>query len=425
MTPCRDNVTFRRPALPRGRPGGSAMIGHVAPVTPPSTDQLPAPRDEASALAPYDAVLLFSFGGPDGPDDVLPFLRNVTAGKNIPDERLAEVAEHYHHFGGRSPINGQNLALQAALRDELARRGIDVPVLWGNRNWAPYTREALAEAHAAGARRLVALVTSAYSSYSGCRQYRENLWTALDELAGQAGDPQAGHPLVVDKVRSYFNHPGFVQANVDAVVEAFGRFDDATGWPRLVFVTHSIPDTMEEASTVAGASYREQHLDVARTVADAASDRLGRAVEWDLAYCSRSGPPSQPWLEPDVNDHLGALAAAGTTSAVLSPIGFVSDHMEVAFDLDTEALETARELGMTVVRADSVGVRAPFVSGLVDLLLERAAIARADDAGQERPAQETVGGLPPFRSVCAPGCCRMRAGVDSGRPAACSSDPLS
>ena len=385
-------------------------------VTPPTTD-LPA-DPSVGGLAPYDAVLLFSFGGPNGPDDVLPFLRNVTAGKNIPDERLAEVAEHYHHFGGRSPINEQNLALRAALQDELRRRGLDVPVVWGNRNWEPYTRDALAEARAAGARRVVALVTSAYSSYSGCRQYRENLWTALDEVATPDGDA-----LVVDKVRSYFNHPGFVQANVDAVVEAYEGTPADAPWPRLVFVTHSIPDTMEDASKVAGASYREQHLDVARTVADAATDRLGRRVEWDLAYCSRSGPPSQPWLEPDVNDHLAVLAAAGTTSVVLSPIGFVSDHMEVAFDLDTEALETARELGMTAVRADSVGVREPFVRGLADLLLERAAIARADDAGVPRPAEATVGLLPPFRSVCVPGCCRMRDGVDSGRPAACSTDP--
>ncbi|MCC2335733.1 ferrochelatase [Cellulomonas wangsupingiae] len=394
-------------------------------MTPPTTELPSVPPGDPAGLAPYDAVLLFSFGGPNGPDDVLPFLRNVTAGKNIPDERLAEVAEHYHHFGGRSPINEQNLALRAALQAELERRGLDVPVVWGNRNWTPYTTDALAEAYAAGARRVVAVVTSAYSSYSGCRQYRENLWTALSDLATRVGAPEGTHPMAVDKVRSYFNHPGFVQANVDAVVEAYQGVAADAAWPRLVFVTHSIPDTMEEASVVAGASYREQHLDVARTVAAAVAERLGREVEWDLAFCSRSGPPSQPWLEPDVNDHLGTLAAAGTTSVVLSPIGFVSDHMEVAFDLDTEALETAQELGMTAVRADSVGVREAFVRGLVDLLVERAAIARADAAGLPRPAEATAGDLPAFRSVCAPGCCRMRAGVDSGRPAACSTDPWS
>lgn len=386
---------------------------------------------DLSPVAPYDALMLFSFGGPNGPDDVLPFLRNVTAGKNIPDERLAAVAEHYHHFGGASPINGQNLALQKALVDELARRGIDLPVVWGNRNWEPYTTDALSAAYADGARRMVALVTSAYSSYSGCRQYRENLWASLDELGVDVGAGEGEHPLAVDKVRSYFNHPGFVQANVDAVTEAFesiGR--DA----RLVFVTHSIPDTMEEASVVAGASYSAQHLDVAATVAAAVGERLGRPVTWDLAYCSRSGPPSQPWLEPDVNDHLTALAADGVEAVVLSPIGFISDHMEVAFDLDTEALETAAELGLVAVRADTVGTREPFVRGLVDLVLERASLARALDAGLGAPVMEpggtpvpeaAVGDLPPFRSLCAPGCCRMRAGEATGIPAACSSDPWS
>ncbi|WP_028050327.1 ferrochelatase [Cellulomonas sp. URHD0024] len=372
----------------------------------------------ASPVAPYDALLLFSFGGPDGPDDVLPFLRNVTAGKNIPDERLAVVAEHYHHFGGASPINGQNVALQRALAEELARRGIDLPVLWGNRNWTPYTKDALAAAHADGAQRVLALVTSAYSSYSGCRQYRENLWASLDELADDLG--LATHPLVVDKVHSYFNHPGFVEANIDAVVEAYATVPSDA---RLVFVTHSIPDTMEEASAVSGASYRAQHLDVAALVAAGASARLGHPVGWDLAYCSRSGPPSQPWLEPDVNDRLTALAADGVAAVVLSPIGFVSDHMEVAFDLDTEALATAAELGLVAVRADSVGVREPFVRALVDLVVERAAAARALDAGLVPEPAVAVGTFPAVRDVCAPGCCLMRAGQPTGIPAACSSDP--
>jgi protoporphyrin/coproporphyrin ferrochelatase len=366
--------------------------------------------------------MLASFGGPDGPDDVMPFLRNVTAGKGIPDERLAEVAEHYHHFGGASPINGHNIALQAAIAAELGRRGIDVPVVWGNRNWTPYTRDALAAAHADGARRVLALVTSAYSSYSGCRQYREDFWSSLDGLAVDLGED--GHPLVIDKVRSYFNHPGFVAANVDAVTEAYATVPDGA---RIVFVTHSIPDTMEAASAVAGATYSAQHLDVAATVAAAVAERVGHPLEWDLAYCSRSGPPSQPWLEPDINDHLAQLHADGVTAVVLSPIGFISDHMEVAFDLDTEALETAARLGLTAVRADTVGVRQAFVSGLVDLILERAALARAEGDGvalSDVP-QPTAGSLPPFRSVCAPGCCRRQDGIDSGTPAACSSDPWS
>lgn len=380
-----------------------------------------APRGTSPA-DPYDAVLLYSFGGPDGPEDVMPFLRNVTAGKGIPDERLAVVAEHYHHFGGRSPINEQNLALQRALRDELARRGLDLPVLWGNRNWQPFTRDALAAAYADGARRVVAVVTSAYSAYSGCRQYREDLFGALGELGAELGLEPDEQPLQVDKVRAYFNHPGFVQGNVDAVVEAFGTVPaDA----RLVFVTHSIPATMDEASVVAGATYRDQHLDVAATVAEAAGRALGRTLEWDLVYCSRSGPPGQPWLEPDVNDHLGALAAAGNRSVVLAPIGFVSDHMEVVFDLDTEALATAERLGLTAVRAATVGTRETFVRGLVDLVLERATRARERDSGQEPTDGPAVGALGPFRDVCAPGCCRQRAGVASGIPAACSEDPAS
>ncbi|GEA81818.1 ferrochelatase [Cellulomonas uda] len=380
------------------------------------------PHDESilSPAAPYDALLLASFGGPDGPDDVMPFLRNVTAGKGIPDERLAEVAEHYHHFGGASPINGQNLALQRALVDELTRRGIDLPVLWGNRNWTPYTKDALAAAHADGHRRILALVTSAYSSYSGCRQYREDFWTALDELEDELGFDDE-EPLRLDKLRSYFNHPGFVEANTDAVAEALGKVPEDA---RVVFVTHSIPDTMEEASAVSGATYSAQHLDVAASVAAAVGERLGRTLEWDLAYCSRSGPPSQPWLEPDVNDLLTALAGQGVQSVVLAPIGFISDHMEVVYDLDTEALETADSLGLTAVRADTVGTREPFVRGLVDLILERAAAERALAAGETPLPGAAVGTLPAWHGVCPPGCCRRQAGVDSGRPAACAVDPL-
>jgi ferrochelatase len=378
--------------------------------------------------SPYDALLLFSFGGPNEPDDVLPFLRNVTRGKNIPDERLVAVGEHYDHFGGRSPINGQNLALMAALRAELERRGVDLPVAWGNRNWEPYTTQALADLRDAGARRVLAVVTSAYGSYSGCRQYRENLAASLVELGATTptGD-DGGAGLVVDKLRHYFNHPGFVRANADAVVEAYADLATRTGVDvatlaasaPLVFVTHSIPDTMEEASGAQRPSYAAQHLDVGAIVASAVGERLGAPVEWTLAYCSRSGPPSQPWLEPDVNDLLGELHAAGTRSVVLSPIGFISDHMEVAYDLDTEALQTARELCMAAVRAGSVSTRAPFVEGLVDLVLERAAAERGEDV-----ERVTVGELGAWPDVCRPGCCRLRAGEDSGVPAACGSDPV-
>ncbi|KQT96027.1 ferrochelatase [Sanguibacter inulinus] len=367
---------------------------------------------------PYDALLLYSFGGPNKPEDVVPFLRNVTAGKGIPDSRLEEVGEHYYGFGGKSPINEQNLALQAALEGELAARGIDLPVVWGNRNWEPYTRDAVEQLKEMGVQRAVALVTSAYSSYSGCRQYREDLAVTLDGL-GDLG-PEGSRSVQFDKVRSYFNHPGFAQANIDAVVDGYRALAEKDGAElaaeaRLVFVTHSIPDTMEAASAVSGATYSQQHLDLAAVVAAEVSTVLGHPVEWTLAYCSRSGPPSQPWLEPDVNDHLGELAESGVRSVVISPIGFISDHMEVAYDLDTEAIATAAELGLAAVRAGTVSTRAPFVSGLVDLVLERAALARGDEI-----VQQTVGTLPAYRSVCRPGCCRRRDGEDSGVPALCS-----
>ena len=373
---------------------------------------------QSADAGPYDALLLYSFGGPDKPEDVVPFLRNVTAGKGIPDERLEEVGEHYYGFGGKSPINEQNLALKAALEAELAARGLDLPVVWGNRNWAPYTTDAIDELERLGARRAVALVTSAYSSYSGCRQYREDLAVTLEKRGQLGSDGSTG--VQFDKVRSYFNHPGFVAGNAEAVLEAYDALEAKGGDPaaaKLVFVTHSIPTTMEEASRVSHATYSAQHLDVAAVIAAVVSEVRGHAVEWELAYCSRSGPPSQPWLEPDVNDLLTERAGEGLKDVVLSPIGFVSDHMEVAYDLDTEAMATATELGMRAVRAGTVGTRPVFVSGLVDLILERAALARGEDA-----SEETVGALPPFRSVCAPGCCLRRDGEPSGVPALCGVD---
>ncbi|CAM3499926.1 ferrochelatase [Isoptericola cucumis] len=377
------------------------------PMTPRSADP-----------GPYDALLLYSFGGPNKPEDVVPFLRNVTAGKGIPDSRLEEVGEHYYGFGGKSPINEQNLALKAALEAELADRGIDLPIVWGNRNWEPYTTDAIGELERLGANRAVALVTSAYSSYSGCRQYREDLAVTL-EKRGQLG-PDGSTGVQFDKVRSYFNHPGFVAANAEAVLEAYEELETKGGDPAaatIVFVTHSIPDTMEEASGVGHATYSAQHLDVAAVIAAVVSEVRGHAVEWELAYCSRSGPPSQPWLEPDVNDLLTERAGEGLKDVVLSPIGFVSDHMEVAYDLDTEAMATATELGMTAVRAGTVGTRPVFVSGLVDLILERAALARGDEV-----EQATVGSLPAFPSVTPPDCCLRRHAEPSGIPALCSED---
>jgi ferrochelatase len=381
-----------------------------------------SPTLTASSLAPYDAVLLLSFGGPEKPEDVLPFMRNVTRGKGIPEERLVEVSQHYALFGGRSPINDQNRALLAALRAEMDARGIDTPLVWGNRNWEPFTEGALADLRAAGTGRVLSLVTSAYGSYSGCRQYREHVAQALAGAAGLDETPQdaeAAAGVRVDKLRHYFNHPGFLRANADAVVEAFGELAGRTGRPvaelvaeaPLLFVTHSIPLAMEAGSAAARPGYVAQHEDACRQVADLVAADLGAAPTWSLAFCSRSGPPSQPWLEPDINDVLAERAAAGTTAVVMSPIGFVSDHMEVAYDLDTEAMATSKDLGITAVRAGSASTRAPFVAGLVDLLLERAAAERGED-----PERVTAGAFDAWPDRCAVGCCFQRAGVDTGLP---------
>ena len=332
---------------------------------------------------PYDALFLVSFGGPEKPDDVVPFLRNVTKGRDIPEERLVEVGEHYFGFGGRSPINDQNRALLAAIRDDFAARGIDVPVYWGNRNWDPYFKDAMEQMRADGITRAACFVTSAYSSYSGCRQYREN----LAEVSTQVPDGP-----VLDRLRAYFNHPGFVEPMVDSTREALANAGEGA---RLVFVTHSIPTSMNEVSGPEGSAYVAQHRDLARLIAD----RLGVA-EHDLVYCSRSGPPQVPWLEPDVNDHLEELAAAGTTAVALVPIGFVSDHMEVIYDLDTEAKATAQRLGLGFARAATAGVDPRFVAMVGDLLLERAAAERG-----EEPDRAAEGELAAPWDICAAGCC--------------------
>lgn len=380
------------------------------------------PRTAAAAsLAPYDGVLLLSFGGPERPDEVMPFLRTVVHGRGVPDERLAGVAEHYHRFGGRSPINDQNRVLLAALAAELSARGVSVPLYWGNRNWHPLLADTLRQAYDAGTRRLLTLVTSAYSSYSGCRQYREDLATALATLAAQ------GRQLVVDKVRPYFNDPGFVAPLVDAVVAGLAGLPDGA---HVVFVTHSLPLSVALSSgppragpggaaggAQAGGVYVRQHQDVAAAVISRVAAALGRTPPTGLAYCSRSGPPGQPWLEPDVNDHLRALASAQVPGVLVVPIGFVSDHMEVAYDLDVEARATAESLGLPFARAATVGTDQRFVQGLVDLLLERAARARGDRAASGGPpARGTVGGLGPAADICPRGCCPNPRGA---RPAAC------
>lgn len=360
---------------------------------------------------PYDALLVCSFGGPNGPDDVIPFLRNVTRGKGVPDERLADVGEHYARFGGRSPINEQNLALLTALRGELERRGVRLPVVWGNRNWHPYSVDALRDAAAFGAKRILALVTSAYASYSGSRQYREHLAAAVAELGEGLGTEPGDDALEIDILRPFFNDPGFVQANFEAILEAGATLPGGIAGAHIVYVTHSIPVTMQEASAVTGPGYREQHEDVRATIDAMLAEAVGQRLASSLAYCSRSGDPRTPWLEPDVNDRIEELAGQGVSRIVIAPIGFISDHMEVAFNLDVEAMETAAEHGIAAARAGTVGVRGPFVSGIIDLVLERAARERG-----EAVTARTVGGLPALPDVAPPGSCRMRLGEVTGIP---------
>jgi len=308
----------------------------------------------------FDAFLLLSFGGPQGPDDVLPFLRNVTAGRGIPDQRLAEVAEHYQHFGGVSPITAQNEALLGALGAEFVRRGISLPLYFGNRNWHPFLADTARRMLADGCRNALVLTTSATGSYSGCRQYREDLQRALDGLDSQP--PR----LSFTKLRHYFDHPGFVAANADAVRAALAGLpaehrDDA----RLVFTAHSVPVSMNRTAGPSGGLYLAQHRATAALVAQAVR---GPGAEFDLVWQSRSGPPQLPWLEPDINDQLRTLAAAGTRAVVVAPTGFVSDNLEVQWDLDQEARATAAELGLDFTRAGTAGTHPAFVSGQVDLV---------------------------------------------------------
>ncbi len=359
---------------------------------------------------PYDAILLAGFGGPEGQDDVIPYLRNVTRGRGIPDERLEEVAHHYRHFGGVSPINDQNRELKSALENELARRGIDLPVIWGNRNWSPLFTDALLEAERLGCRRLIAIATSAYSSFSSCRQYREDFARSLEE-AGLAS------MIMIDKVRPFFDHPGFVEPFIQGVREGIQGLKEqlpdlnVADEVRILFATHSIPSTDAERSgprdhTFAeGGAYAAQHLAVSEVVAHAA----GEGASWQLVYQSRSGAPSQPWLEPDINDAITELPGQGIRAVLIVPIGFVSDHMEVLWDLDTEAMETCRQNKIAAVRVSTPGSHEAFVGGLIDMVLER----RDGTPVQQRPAMTELG---PWFDVCRPGCCEnVRAGF---KPAA-------
>ncbi len=343
-------------------------------------------------MTSYDAVCLLSFGGPEGPDDVLPFLRNVTAGRNVPDERLAEVAEQYELFGGRSPINDQNRALIDALRAEFDANGIDLPIYFGNRNWEPYLADTVREMADAGVSNALVLATSAFSSYSGCRQYREDLASA-SEAVGE-GAPS------LEKLRLYYTHPGFI----DAVVSRIGEVHQPGA--RLVFTAHSIPVSMSQ-----WCEYEPQLNEMAALVAARVGSEFdeidGEApVAWDLCFQSRSGPPQIPWLEPDVNDHLEALAADGVAAVTLVPLGFVSDHMEVAVDLDLQPRHPADRVGTSLRRAPTVGTHPAFVAGLRELVQEKT------DGAEVR----WVGDAGPWPDPCPDGHCLAPNGTPTGRP---------
>jgi ferrochelatase len=328
----------------------------------------------------YDALLIVSFGGPDGPDDVLPFLDNILRGRNVPRERMLEVADHYYHFGGKSPINEQNRQLIATLREEFQSYGPNLPIYWGNRNWHPLLADTLRQMAADGIRRALAFVTSAYSTYSGCRQYREDIARAQQEVGRSAP--------AVDKLRVFFNHPGFIEPMVERGQAALAQIPaERRSGASLVFTAHSIPRAMAE-----GCRYEVQLREACRLVAEG----VGRA-DWHLVYQSRSGPPQQPWLEPDVGEFLRELHAAGTLSdVVIVPIGFISDHLEVIYDLDTEARQLCDDLCINMVRAATVGTHPRFVRMIRELIVERMTCSA------DRPA---LGSLGPNHDVCPDDCC--------------------
>lgn len=329
---------------------------------------------------PYDAILVVTFGGPDGMDDVLPFLENVLRGRNVPPERMLAVAEHYAMFGGVSPINAQNIALTAALRCELDTHGVELPVYLGNRNWHPLLNDTMRRMADDGVRRSLAFVNSGFSSYSSCRQYHENIASARQVV----GD---GAPLI-DKLRVFFNHPGFIAAMADRLREALDAFDTRQrANAHIVFTAHSIPTSMAQTC-----GYESQLREACRLVMCEIGDR-----PWSLAYQSRSGPPSQPWLEPDVCVFLRDFHEGETSRhVVLAPIGFMSDHVEVVYDLDTEAKQVCDELAINMVRAGTVGTHPRYVAMIRDLIEERVRMM---------PSRAVVGEMPAAPDICPADCC--------------------
>lgn len=346
-----------------------------------------APTEPSEASAPCDAILVVSFGGPEGMDDVMPFLENVLRGRNVPRERMLAVAHHYELFGGVSPINQQNRDLIAALRQSLDAHSIDLPIYWGNRNWRPLLPDTLREMARDGRRHALAYITSAYSSYSGCRQYLEDIERAQAEVG--PGAPQ------VSALRKFYNHPDFIRANADRVRAALATIPTPQqSEAAVVFTAHSIPLSMARNSR-----YVSQLREAGRLIAE----EVGVGDRWQLAYQSRSGPPAQPWLEPDICDTLRVLKNEGEEAVVVAPIGFLSDHVEVLYDLDVEARQLADELGMTMARAQTVGTHPAFVEMIRQLIVERI------QPGTERRFLGSEGASP---DICRADCC---GGIASGR----------
>jgi len=344
----------------------------------------------SQSAASYDALLVVSFGGPEAMDEVMPFLENVLSGRNVPRERMLAVSHHYELFGGVSPINGQNRELIAALKNELDASGVKLPIYWGNRNWHPLLADTLRQMKADGIGRALAFVTSAYSSYSGCRQYREDIERARESVG--EGAPQ------VDKLRVFYNHPGFIAPNVENLEAALVEVpEERREQAHVAFTAHSIPLSM-----ATNCDYQAQLLETCRLVAEGAGHRL-----WQLVFQSRSGSPMQPWLEPDICDHLRELKRGGAADVVIAPVGFISDHMEVLYDLDTEARQVAQEIGLNLIRAATVGTHPTFIKMIRELVVERLTNAPVRPALGTRGAKE---------DICPAECCLMGA----GRPAAVS-----
>jgi ferrochelatase len=347
-------------------------------------------------MAVIEALLLLSFGGPEGPSDVRPFLENVTRGRGVPPHRLDEVAQHYLHFGGVSPINQCNRALITAIERALASAGLDLPVYFGNRNWHPMVEDTVATMTSDGIRRAAVFATSAWGGYSGCRQYHEDIAQARYAVGSAA-------PELI-KLRQFFDHPLFIAACADALRTARGQTDDRA---RVVFTAHSVPRAADAAAGLAaegGHRYSRQVREAAKLVAAAAG-----VAHYDVVWQSRSGPPRVPWLAPDVIDHLDVLHAQGVPGVVVMPIGFVSDHLEVLWDLDHEARQRAASLGMGFIRAATPGTDSRFAEMVVELIDEHVHDAPARRCSQVSAAGQGINGTP-----CAVRCCEPH-GVTSSR----------